>query len=367
MPITAIAAPVLTIVIPTFNERGNVEELVRRIDQALACRHWEVIFVDDNSPDETTAAVRAYAQRDSRVRCMRRIGRRGLASACIEGMLASSAPFVACMDADLQHDPALLPRMLDALENESAEIVVASRYTAGGSTEAWQRDRLAMSRFATMLANGITRQKISDPMSGYFMMRRDRFESLAPRLSSLGFKILLDVLASAQPPLRTLELPLVFGERYSGESKLTTNVAWEFVLLLADKLVGRFVPVRFLSFTLVGSLGIGVHFAVLTALLTVAHWSFMSAQAAATAVAMVCNYALNNLLTYVDRPRRGWQWFAGLISFTVICSVGAVANVGVSSYLFEHDSRWQFAALAGILVGAVWNFAVSNVYTWRKR
>lgn len=366
-PVKALTAPVLTVVIPTFNERGNVEELVRRVEHALAGRSWEVIFVDDNSPDDTTLAVRALAQRDSRVRCMRRIGRRGLASACIEGMLASSAPFVACMDADLQHDPSVLPRMLDALESGAAELAVASRYVEGGSTGSWQRERLAMSRFATRLANTVTRHDLSDPMSGYFMLRRERFEALAPQLSSLGFKILLDIVASAKPPLKIVELPLVFGLRHAGESKLTTNVAWEFVLLLADKAIGRFIPVRFLSFALVGALGIGVHFTVLTGLLTLGHWAFLPAQATATGLAMVFNYALNNLLTYVDRPRRGWQWLGGLVSFSLICSIGAIANVGVSSYLFERDSRWQLAALAGILVGAVWNFAVSNIYTWRKR
>lgn len=366
-PVKTLTAPLLTVVIPTFNERDNVAELVRRVEHALAGRSWEIVFVDDNSPDATTDAVRALAQHDPRVRCMRRIGRRGLASACIEGMLASSAPFVACMDADLQHDPALLPRMLDALSGGTADLAIASRYIEGGSTGAWQRERLAMSRFATRLANAVTRQNLSDPMSGYFMMRRERFDALAPQLSSLGFKILLDVVASAKPPLRVVELPLVFGARHSGASKLTTNVAWEFVLLLADKAIGRFIPVRFLSFALVGGLGVGVHFAVLTSLLAWGGWRFLPAQAAATGIAMVFNYALNNLLTYVDRPRRGWQWLGGLVSFSLICSIGAIANVGVSSYLFERDSRWQLAALAGILVGAVWNFAVSNIYTWRKR
>lgn len=366
-PVNTLSVPLVSIVVPTFNERGNVEELVRRVERALAGRAWEVIFVDDNSPDETAAAVRALAGRDPRVRCLKRIGRRGLASACIEGMLSSSAPYVACMDADLQHDPALLPQMLEALETERAELVVGSRYVVGGDTGVWNPERLALSRAATSLAHLITRQDIADPMSGYFMLRRDQFERVAPRLSSLGFKILLDIVASAKPALRVLELPLTFGERLSGESKLTTNVAWEFVLLLADKLVGRFVPVRFLSFAFVGGLGVGAHFACLTVLLTLLHVPFLQSQAIATGVAMVFNYALNNLLTYVDRPRRGWRWLTGLASFTAICSVGAIANVGVSSYLFEHDSRWQFAALAGILVGAVWNFAVSNLYTWRRR
>jgi dolichol-phosphate mannosyltransferase len=366
-PVSQLVVPELSVIVPTFNERGNVAELVRRIERALAGRRWEVIFVDDDSPDQTAHAVRELAQTDPRVRAIRRIGRRGLASACIEGMLASSAPFVAVIDADLQHDPALLPQMLDELQLGRAELMVGSRYVAGGTTGNWQGERLAMSRIATRLARVITRQDIADPMSGYFMIRRERFEQVAPSLSSLGFKILLDIVASARPPLALRELPLVFGQRHSGDSKLTTNVAWEFVLLLADKLVGRWIPVRFLSFALVGSLGVGVHFIVLSLLLAGLALPFLTAQAVATGVAMVFNYALNNLLTYMDRPRRGWRWISGLLSFAAICSVGAIANVGVSAYLFEHDSRWQIAALAGIAVGAVWNFAVSNIYTWRRR
>ncbi len=358
--------PELSLVIPTFNERGNIVELLGRVERALPGVAWEAIFVDDDSPDDTARALRQLAQQDPRVRCLRRLRRRGLSSACIEGMLASSARYVAVMDADLQHDPALLPQMLTALRENRAELVIGSRYVTGGEVGEWQQQRLAMSRLATRLATLITRQAIADPMSGYFMLQRERFDELAPRLSSMGFKILLDIVATARPPLQILELPLVFGKRVAGDSKLTTNVAWEFVLLLADKLVGRWVPVRFLSFAFVGGLGVAVHFLVLTLLLKGLDIAFLTAQAAATGTAIVYNYTLNNVLTYVDRPRRGRRWLTGLLSFAAICSVGAVANVGVAAFMFERDSTWPVAALAGILVGAVWNFAVSNVYTWRR-
>ncbi len=362
----ASTVPELSIVIPTFNERDNVSELIARLEQALGGIAWEAIFVDDDSPDQTAQVLRSLAQRDPRVRCMRRLRRRGLSSACIEGMLASSATYVAVMDADLQHDPALLLSMLTTLRRGQAELVIGSRYVTGGEVGDWQEQRLAISKLATRLAGLVTHQPIADPMSGYFMLRRERFEQLAPRLSSMGFKILLDIVATAKPPLKTLELPLVFGKRHAGESKLTTNVAWEFALLLADKLVGRWVPVRFLSFAFVGALGVAVHFFVLTALLKGLGVAFLAAQAIATGTAIVYNYTLNNVLTYVDRPRRGSRWFTGLLSFAAICSVGAIANVGVASFMFERASAWQVAALAGILVGAVWNFAVSNVYTWRR-
>ncbi|MCB1623688.1 MAG: glycosyltransferase family 2 protein [Pseudomonadales bacterium] len=358
--------PELSVVIPTFNERDNVDELIARLDRALGATAWEAIFVDDDSPDDTAQALRALAQRDPRVRCLRRLRRRGLSSACIEGMLASSANYVAVMDADLQHDPTLLPQMLGALRAGRAELVIGSRYVVGGAVGDWQEKRLAISKLATRLAGLITSQPIADPMSGYFMLQRERFEELAPRLSSMGFKILLDIVATARPPLETLELPLLFGQRHAGESKLSTNVAWEFALLLADKLIGRWVPIRFLSFAFVGALGVAVHFLVLTTLLKGFGVAFLVAQAIATGTAIVYNYTLNNVLTYVDRPRRGHRWLTGLLSFAAICSIGAIANVGVASFMFERASAWPVAALAGILVGAVWNFAVSNVYTWRR-
>jgi dolichol-phosphate mannosyltransferase len=366
-PVTQRTAPELSVVIPTYNESGNVETLLDRLTKALAGVHWEIIFVDDNSADGTSATVRALAQHEPRVRCIRRIGRRGLSSACIEGMLASSAKYVAVMDADLQHDPASLPPMLATLRGGAADIVVGSRYTGGGSIGEFGKQRLALSRIATRLATLVARQPLADPMSGYFMLRREVFESLAPKLSGMGFKILLDIVATARPPLRLLEQPIVFGQRFAGESKLTASVGWEFILLLADKLFGRVIPPRFLSFAFVGGLGVLVHFTILAALLGSEKLGFVHAQATATGVAMVFNYAINNVLTYMDRPRRGWRWLTGLVSFALICSVGALSNVGVAAYLFERDSRWQIAALAGILVGAVWNFAVSNVYTWRRR
>jgi dolichol-phosphate mannosyltransferase len=362
-------APVreVTIVVPTFKESANIAELRARLEACLAGDSWEVVFVDDDSPDGTAALGRELARKDARVRCIQRIGRRGLASACVEGILSSSAPIVAVMDADLQHDETALPRMIELVRAGDCDLVVGTRYAEGGSTGEWDAKRERMSRLATWLSHKITGVRLSDPMSGFFVVRRDAFEKVVRGLSNLGFKILLDIAATAKKDLRIAEVPYEFRPRFAGESKLDSQVLWEFALLLIDKRIGRFVPARFVSFAAIGGVGVLVHFAVLTVLFQLVGEGFALSQSVAAIAAMVFNYTLNNLLTYRDRRRVGWRWWTGLLSFIAVCAVGAVANVGVASYLFaEQSAGWVLSALAGIAMGAVWNYAVSSVYTWRK-
>jgi len=357
----------ISVIVPTFNERDNVLELVSRLERCLAGRAWEVIFVDDDSPDDTAALVRRLAQQDRRVRCLQRIGRRGLSSACVEGMLASGAPVLAVMDGDLQHDEELLPRMLDVLKQGNADVVVGTRYSAGGGVGQWEASRARMSRFATRLSRYVVRADISDPMSGFFALRREAFEAAVRQLSSIGFKILLDLVASSPAPLRICELPYQFRTPRAGESKLDSQAVWEYLMLLVDKLVGAYVPARFVAFAAIGGLGVAVHFVVLAALFGPLHVSFAASQTAAALVAMTSNFALNNALTYRDRRLRGWGWLKGWLSFTLVCSIGLLANVGIAAYLFASQTAWVLAALAGIAVGAVWNYAVTSAYTWRSR
>jgi dolichol-phosphate mannosyltransferase len=362
----ATQAPELSVIVPTFNERDNVAEIVQRLEASLSGNAWEVIFVDDDSPDGTAARAREIARTDPRVRCLQRIGRRGLSSACVEGMLASSAPFLAVMDADCQHDETVLPRMLDILKAGDTDIVVGSRYIEGGGIGSWTASRAKMSRFATRLGRTVMKQDLSDPMSGFFALRRGVLELAVRDLSNIGFKILLDLVASSPGTLRLKETPYTFRNRHAGESKLDSQAMWGFVMLLADKLIGHIVPVRFVAFAMVGALGVFVHFAILSTLFQLMAVPFHFSQGAATVSAMVCNFALNNALTYRDMRLKGWQWFKGLGSFSLSCSLGALANVGIASYLFRRDTSWAVAALAGIAVGAVWNYAVTAFYTWSK-
>ncbi|SEH41859.1 glycosyltransferase family 2 protein [Tardiphaga sp. OK245] len=357
----------LSVVVPTFNERGNVATLVQRLDAALVGISWEVIFVDDNSPDGTADAVRELARADSRVRCIRRIGRRGLSGACIEGMLASSAPCAAVIDGDLQHDETQLGKMLGLIESGAAELVIGSRYIEGGSADSFNQQRLGASKFATAVAQRVLRVKIADPMSGFFMIRRDRFEQLAPKLSTQGFKILLDVVATAEGDLRVIEVPYTFGSRLHGESKLDSMVALDFLGLVLAKLTNDTVSLRFLLFAMVGSIGLFVHFAVLFVTLEVFDPPFAEAQAIAAFCAMTGNFLLNNFLTYRDQRLKGFGILRGLAIFYVVCSVGLLANVGVAWSVFDQEPIWWLAGASGALMGVVWNYAMSGLFVWRKR
>jgi dolichol-phosphate mannosyltransferase len=364
-PSGAQAAPELAIIIPTFNEAPNVPLLVARLAKALAGIRWEATFVDDNSPDGTAAAVRDIARDDARVRCLRRIGRRGLAGACIEGMLASSSPVVAVMDGDLQHDETRLPRMLETVR-QGADLVVATRNAAGGEPHAgltpW---RHFISRLATQFARRLLGVQLSDPMSGFFVIRRELFDAMAARLSTQGFKLLLDIVASSPQRLRIVEVPYEFGPRRHGDSKLDSLVVVEYLGLLLAKLTGDRMSMRFVLFALVGMTGLAVHLLALQQALALgAH--FDAAQAIAALAAMSSNFILNNQLTYRDRRLRGVAALRGLLTFYGVCSVGTVANVGVAHWVYGGRSIWWLAGTAGAVMGVVFNYAASSVLTWRR-
>ncbi len=360
-------SPELSIVVPTYNESANVPELVRRLDATLTGIRWEAIFVDDDSPDGTWRVAKEISLRDPRVRCIRRVRRRGLSGACVEGILSSAAPIVAVMDADLQHDEALLPRMLEAIRG-GAELVVGSRYVEGGSQgDGFSRLRAWGSETATSLARRFLDIDLSDPMSGFFMLRREKVEAVADSLQREGFKILLDIVASSPEPLKTVELPFVFRERLAGESKLDSLVTAEYLGLLFSKFSGGVVPVRFLMFIAVGASGIVIHLLALKLALHFGDMSFRWGEVTATFVAMTWNFMLNNQLTYRDRRLTGLRFVTGLLTFYLVCSLGTVANLGVATGLFEMvDSGPWIAGFAGAVMSAVFNYAVSSTLTWRK-
>ncbi|WP_417455732.1 glycosyltransferase [Kordiimonas sp.] len=359
--------PELSIIVPTFNEVVNVPLLFKKIEAALEGVHFEIIVVDDNSPDGTASETRALARKDARVRCVHRIGRRGLSSACIEGFLASAAPYIAVIDADMQHDERILPDMLKAVRDEDYDLAIGSRYIDGGGFGSWEEDRIQKSQFATKLANFVTKVEINDPMSGFFLMKRELFEAAQPNLSSIGFKILLDIVVSSPTPPKFKEVAYEFREREFGDSKLDGVAVWEYLMLLADKTVGHIVPVRFFSFALVGGTGVGVHFLTLALCYQLFGLTFLVAQSAATLIAMTSNFYLNNLITYRDMRLKGWGLLRGWFTFVLTCSIGAVANVGIAGWMFAQDQFWVLSALAGILVGTIWNYAVSSLYTWRAK
>jgi dolichol-phosphate mannosyltransferase len=359
-------APELSIVVPTFNERENIPRLIDQLRTALPDIAWELIIVDDNSPDGTSEMAKRIAAADSRIRCLRRVGRRGLAGACLEGILASQAQYVAVMDGDLQHDEGLLLPMLQLLRRDTANMVIATRYADGGSAAALSSQRAWGSRLATKLAHHLLKLKLTDPMSGFFMLRRELVEKIAPKLSTQGFKVLLDIVVTAGDSLRITELPFTFRRRLHGESKLDVGVALEYLGLLLAKATDDGVSLRFTLFCLVGAVGIGVHFVTLSVGYHLGI-EFVWAQTLAMMVAIASNFAINNALTYRDLRLRGLTFFSGLSRFYLVSLAGLVSNIGVSDWLFVSAQKWWVAGLAGAVIGVVWNYVVASQFVWHSR
>jgi dolichol-phosphate mannosyltransferase len=355
--------PELSVVVPAYGERENIAPLLGALEKALEGLDWETIIVVDDAFDGTEDVVRSRAQADPRVRCVHRIGRRGLASACIEGMLASSAPYLAVIDADLQHDETLVPALLDAAKHGDADVVVASRYMAGGSTGDLAQDRVRISRLASgisqLLCKGLT-----DPMSGFFLVRRSFLERVVRRLYGRGFKILLDLVAAARGEVRVAELPYSMRSRQHGESKLGARVIAEFFMLLLYHMTGRLLPARFFLFGAVGLTGVGVHLAVLTAAFRATGGNFLVSQALATWAAMTSNFFLNNVFTYGDQRLRGARIWRGLASFYIACGIGAFINLAIAEWLYLQSVAYWAAGLAGALIAALWNFFTTASFTW---
>ena len=358
-------SPKLTIVLPTFNEAANVPLMVERIDGALPGVPHEIIVVDDDSPDGTAVVARRIAAEKPHVRCIRRVGRRGLSGACVEGMMAASAPVVAVMDADGQHDETILPVMLRKIE-AGADVAIGSRYSGGGSSgEGFSRTRAKGSEFATSLSQYLLPQNVSDPMSGFFMLRRALADRVAGSISREGFKILFDILSRLGPDARVEEVPFTFRKREHGESKLGFVVTMQFLGLLVSRLTGGLLPVQFLLFALVGFSGIFVHLAALYGLAELLAVPFVWAQLGATLIAMTTNFMLNNALTFAHKRLKGRRVVYGLVSFYLVCSLGAVANISVAVWIYQFDEATMLAGLAGALMSSVFNYAVTKLVTWR--
>jgi dolichol-phosphate mannosyltransferase len=355
----------LTVIVPTFNEADNVEPLVGKLEAALDGVAWQAIFVDDDSPDGTADRVKALAAGDPRISCLRRVGRRGLAGAVVEGALASAAPYVAVIDGDMQHDETLLPAMLQVLRRGQTDIVVGSRYLEPEARVVNGLDarRAWGSRFANWLGRRALSMDLTDPVSGFFMARREIVDRVAPRLTASGFKILFDLIASQPGPLRCVELGYDFRPRVAGESKLDNGVVAQYLSLLGSKMTKDLISPRALMFGVVGASGVAVHLATLTAVRG-AGVMFAYAQAVAALTAMTSNYLINNAVTYRDRRRRGLALLTGYLRFCLLCAAGLAANVAVATLARRYLPHDWMAGLAGAGVGAAWNYVTTALAVW---
>ena len=359
----------VTIVVPTYNERLNIRPLVSLLENALTGIDWEVVFVDDDSPDGTADEVRELAKSISNIRVIHRVGRRGLSGACIEGILSSAGPYVAVMDGDLQHDEKILPLMLDAFVSDlDLDLVIGSRNVHGGSSgNGLSRIRSWGSDFATWLARRLLKINVKDPMSGFFMIKLDSFREVVNELQSQGFKILTDVLSASRGGWKVKEIPFIFKERQNGESKMDGAVTLEYFGLILARLTGGTISIRFVLFLLVGLTGVLVQLLMVGVFLNLLKFSFFYSQIFAVIAAMTSNFFLNNMLTYRDQALSGKRIFIGLVSFYFVCSIGAIANVAVANLVYSFVSLWILASFLGSVMSSLWNFMSSKWLTWRIR
>lgn len=360
----------LSIIVPTFNESGNVTPLYNEIKKSLKAIKYEIIFVDDNSKDGTLDEISALVKRHDNVQLIHRTTKRGLSSACIEGFALSNSTYLAVIDADLQHDPALLSSMLKKIKSNKLDLIIASRFLEGSLITGLSHAREKFSSIGNIVSTMVTGVKLSDPLSGYFMIRKDVVQRILPKLSGMGFKILLDIISTcrfSRIKLKYLELPTHFRERIHGESKLDLLTILEFVTLILDKIFGKYIPIRFVLFVVVGFSGLALHMLTLSLMLKVLNFNFIFSQAIATSFAMISNFFVNNIFTYRDRRLHGVALLKGLASFCVACSIGGVLNVTSSSLLYAGGIYWPIAALIGCVVGSVWNYAITSLTTWKQK
>ncbi|PCJ56475.1 MAG: dolichol monophosphate mannose synthase [Planctomycetota bacterium] len=356
----------LSLIIPTLNEKDNIQPLLKLLDETLSDIDWDVTFVDDDSKDGTIELIKELSAENIHIHFIHRIGKRGLSSACIEGLLTRSAPYLAIMDSDMQHDEKLLPAMLKCIKEENLDLVNGSRYLEGGGTTDWSAGRKWMSQSATKINKFVLKSHVTDPMSGFFMLRRSFFDSIVRNLSGVGFKILVDILASSGGKLKLKELPYQFKTRIHGDSKLDFMVLFEYGVLLAEKTFGDFLPVRFVLFLLVGALGAIFHLVLLACFYKSYGLDLLAAQIVTTSIVMLINYLLNNSFTYRDRRLHGTAFIIGLILFCLACSIGMIANIIIVKFLYEQNIQWWLSGLLGAIIGGVWNYAITSTFVWGK-
>ncbi len=354
----------LSVIVPVFNEAPNVGPMVAALEGALAGIDWEVIFVDDNSPDGTAGKVHDLAQRDSRIRLIVRVADRGLAKSAIQGMLSGNGDVLVVMDGDGQHEPEIIRRLMQPLVDGTADVATASRNLQEKQiATSLSRRRVYLSQFGNLLCRMVLRRRLSDPLTGFFAIDRERFIQLADRLGDPGFKVLMDIL-SADRTLRVQEVPFAFGARSQGESKLDLFVAWQLLMFLVSRLTAGLIPARFVSFAAVGLSGVAVHLVLLMLFLSAAA-TFPVAQALAATGAATSNFAFNNLLTFRDQRLRGWAIIPGLLKFLLVSSAGLFANVAIATLTLNHLTDYVIlAALVGIAMDTVWKYVMSSRLVW---
>jgi len=367
----------ISVVSPTYNEAPNITRFISEVAAALEGFEYEIVVADDNSPDGTCEKAEKIAQINPRVRVIRRLKNPGLSPAVIEGFLAAKGDYVACIDADCQHDPRILPRMVDALAS-GAELAVGSRYVSGGGTGEWNLFRRFESWVATKLAQLFLGVALRDPMSGYFILRREDFGKVCTQLDARGFKILLEIV-SRLAPSRLEEIPYTFRARVAGQSKLSSIVILQYLSQLWRlSSVSRYTSVRFIKFAMVGTSGVFINLCIFMALSRIVGIQDWRISAAASLVSNLSNYVANNAWTFLDRGHRGKAMVRGYVSYLFMSVAGLLASTLMFAAL-SHGFYRQFSThlignysgpitlgfqLTSILIGTLFNYELNRRVTW---
>lgn len=360
-----MTVPQVSVVVPTYNEAGNIPMIYDGLARALAGRAWELVVVDDDSPDGTADVVRALGRRHDNVRCIQRVQERGLCSAVHWGVQAAHGEVIVVMDGDLQHEVALIPRMLEALQ-AGHDIVSGSRFLKGAAEKGLPSTlRRRLSDWGNRLTNLFLGAALSDPLTGFFATSRRLFLDSIPQMQADGFKVFFDLVYHNRN-VAIRELPFEFQRRRHGQSKLELYVLWLLACDIVSKLSRGMLPPRLVSFVAVGLIGSIFHFSILYATMDLGA-VFWVAQAIATVVAMVFNFTINNMLTYSDDRLRGRAFYKGLLLYSLIASVGIVANVSTAqiTYISLHGHTF-IAATTGLVIDVIWRFVVSNRLIWGR-
>jgi len=360
------AAPRVSIVLPTYNERGNIGSLLEQLLPLKARFELEILVVDDDSADGTADLVRQLAHGEPCLRLIRRVGRAGLASAIKEGLLDATGDLVVVMDSDGQHQPSSVLEALTTLGQGDFDLVIGSRFHAQAQIQGLSGRRETGSTWANKLARASLPRyrQLSDYMSGFFALRLDRCLPLIRAVDVNGFKFLYELLAHSRGQLRVCDIPLHFQPRGYGSSKLDVAVLWDFGVSILHTLSLRLLPRRAISFGLVGASGFLVQLLV-TRLVMLLGVAFAQALPIAVVAAASSNYLVNNALTFRFQRQQGLALLRGLLKFLLVASLPVLANVGVASAFYSYVSHNTFwAQLAGIVVVFVWNYAASSRFVW---
>ncbi|MEB3332838.1 MAG: glycosyltransferase family 2 protein [Synechococcaceae cyanobacterium] len=358
----------MTVVLPTFNERENIEPIVRELLPLRERFDLEILFVDDDSADGTAEVVRRLAHRHDSVRLICRVGRAGLSSAIKEGILDSTGDLVVVMDCDGQHEPAAVERGVEALLQGNLDLVIGSRFHPQSEIQGLSQRRERHSTWANSVARFSLPhyRQLTDYMSGFFVLRPAAALALVRRVDVNGFKFLYELLAISAGRLRCGEIPLTFQPRMAGDSKLDLAIVWDLGVSILHTLLLRSLPRRAISFALVGLSGVVVQL-LINHLLVSLGLAFNRALPAAVIGAATSNYLINNALTFRFQRLQGAALVRGLLKFLVVASLPVLANVGVASTFFRYVSHdMVLAQLAGILVVFVWNYAASSRLVWNS-